>query len=88
MCKMKNLVIFEIKKFIEEENGLKGEEWKANYFAPTGEKAMHVSEIKYMELEENDMLRFLMYLLLEREDAINRRIASKMYYPVDDRTNK
>jgi len=74
MSKMRNLIIFETKKFIESEDGLKGDEWKANYFAPTDKKAIHVSEVKYLELDDKDMLRFLMYLLLEREDAINYRL--------------
>jgi hypothetical protein len=74
MSKMRNIVIVETKKFIESENNLLGVEWKANYFAPTDEKAIHVSEVKYTELEEDDMLRFLMYLLLERDGAIDSRI--------------
>lgn len=74
MSRMRNIVIIETKKFIENENELKGDEWKANCFASTGGKYIHVSEVKYMELKEDDMLRFLMYLLLERDRASNYRI--------------
>ena len=71
---MRNSVIVEIKKFIKNDDGLKGDEWKANYFASTDGKSIHVSEVKYTELEEDDMLRFLMYLLLERDSAIEHRL--------------
>ena len=71
---MRNVVIFETKKFIKSENELLGDEWKDNYFAPTDKGAVHVSEVKYILLNDNDMLRFLMYLLLERDSASEYRI--------------
>lgn len=74
MNKMRNIVIFETKKFIKSENELLGDEWKGNYFAPTDKKAVHVSEVDYVKLSDDDMLRFLMYLLLERDSAIEYRI--------------
>jgi len=74
MGKMRNIVIFETKKFIKSENELLGDEWQDNYFAPTDKKTVHVSEVKYILLDDNDMLRFLMYLLLERDKASDYRI--------------
>lgn len=74
MSKMRNIVIVEIKKFIENEDGLLGDEWKVNYFAGSYKKPIHVSEVDYIKLDDDNMLRFLMYLLLERDRASNYRI--------------
>lgn len=74
MGKLRNLIIIEIKKIIESENELKGDEWKDNYFAPTDKKSLHVSDIDYLSLNDDDILRFLMYLLLERDRASEYRI--------------
>lgn len=72
---MQNIVIKEVRKIIDNQpNGLKGEEWEDNYFAPTNGKSVHVSEVDYVELSKQDLLRFLSYLLLESNDASERRI--------------
>jgi len=74
MGKLRNLIIIEIKKFIENEKELKGEEWEDNYFAPTNKKSIHVSVVDYLSLNDEDLLRFLMYLLLERDRASEFRL--------------
>jgi len=79
MGKLRNLIIVEIKKFIENGNGLTGDEWKDNYFAPTDGKSIHVSEVDYLKLNDKDLLRYLMYLLLERDRAIESKIRNTKY---------
>jgi len=74
MGKMRNSVIVEIKKFIENENGLLGDEWKDNHYQYDDGSTMHISKVDYMKLRDDDMLRFLMYLLLERDRASEYRI--------------
>ena len=74
MKNLKNLIIIEIRKFIKDENELKGDEWKDNFFAPTNKVAVRVSKVDYMKLNNSDILRFLMYLLLERDSASDYRI--------------
>jgi len=71
---MRNSVLVEIKKFIKDENELKGDEWKSNYFQSADVKIVHVSEVDYMKLNDYDTLRFLMYLLLERDRASEYRL--------------
>lgn len=81
MGKMRKLVIKEIKKFIENEDGLKGDEWKDNYFQCSDDKPnpIHISNVDYMELDDDNALRFLMYLLLERDRASEYRIKNNNY---------
>ena len=77
MGRMRNIVIVEIKKFIENENGLTGDEWQHNYFQHKDGKTIHVSDVDYVNLDDKYILRFLMYLLLERDRASEYRITHK-----------
>jgi hypothetical protein len=70
---MENIVKREIHKFINNENGLKGNEWKENYFSPIGKSSQHISIININELNQEDLLRFLMYLLLEKDCVQNHQ---------------
>lgn len=74
MANMRNVVIYEIKKFIKNEDGLVGDEWKDNYYQNDDGSVTHVSKVDYMKLRDDDTLRFLMYLLLERDRASEYRI--------------
>lgn len=71
---MRGLVINEIRQLKKKENDFKGVEWKDVNFATTKE-TLHISEINYQDLNDEDLIRFLVFLILNWNDAIERRIS-------------
>ena len=71
---MRGHVINEVRTLIHKENGLNGKEWDNTFFAPTDCKGIHVSKIDYKNLSDEDLLRFLVYLVMEWDGAIQRRL--------------
>lgn len=75
---MRGLVTNEVRQLIDKEQGLLGDEWKDIYFA-TSKETLHVSEINYQNLSAEDLLRFLIYLIMNWDGAIDRRIQTTNY---------
>lgn len=77
---MRKLVINNVKQFMEKEQGLLRKEWKDIYFACPKE-TIHVSEVKYHDLNDEDLLRFLVHLILNWEGGIDRRLRAT-FHPI------
>ena len=81
---MREHVINEVRKLKEKENDFKGQEWKDIYFA-TDTQNLHISEINYEELNDEDLLRFLVFLIMGWDGAIERRLRATLSVRVYDR---
>ena len=62
-----------VRKFKLSENGLNGKEWNNIYFS--FDNHIHlVRHIAYRNLSDADLLRYLLYLTMQQNQVINKRI--------------
>jgi len=62
-----------INEFKLSENNLYGKEWHNMYFEACGDTRL-VKDVIYQDLCNKDLLRFLLYLTKQQDQAIDKRI--------------
>ena len=70
---MRKLVEKAIEEFKLSENDLLGTEWHNMYFEDCGDTRL-VRHVIYQDLCNKDLLRFLLYLTKQQDQAIDKRI--------------
>ena len=62
-----------VRKFRISEDGLNGKEWDNIYFSFLNHTHL-VRHIAYRNLSDEDLLRYLLYLTMQQNQAIDKRI--------------
>jgi len=67
-----------VRLFKKSENCLYGKEWHNMYFEACGDTRL-VRYVIYQDLNDEDLLRFLLYLTKQQDQAIDKRIRESIH---------